>query len=207
MVDLYFGTILQLLFTKLQNKPADSFKLRFARFYHTISARPEVGYGADYFIKFSDGIQENLFAQVYPPFVLQETDKLARPVDRKSAVVSFTKTICDSQAFATRFAKGWGHSCRMLLSLLLNPPVVDRGVGDEIIAEADVDDIGFGVTYTALNTCKPIAHDDFPDIPDVRKWVSEYITAANQRHNGAILKFVQERLQDQDKQALSQYLS
>jgi len=206
-MDQYFDTLLQLLFTKLQSNPADSFKLRFARFYHVVASRLEAGYGADYFVKHSDAVQPNVFAQVYPPFVLQETDKLARPVDRKVAVVSYTKTICDSEAFASRFAKGWGHSCRMLLSLLLNPPVVDRGVGDEIIAEADVDDIGFGLTYTALNTCRPIAHDDFPDIADVRKWVAEYIAAADRRHNGAVMKFCQERLQDQDKKALNQYLS
>jgi exportin-2 (importin alpha re-exporter) len=151
-------------------------------------------------------VQANSFQQVYPPFILQETEKLARPVDRKVAVVSYTKTICDSPAFATRFQKGWAHSTRMLLALLVNPPTIAGGVGDEIIAEADVDDIGFGLTYTALNTCKPVARDDYPEITDVKKWVSDYISAANQRHNGAIIGFIQERLGDQEKHALATYL-
>lgn len=206
VVDQYFGTILQLLFGKLQGKPADSFKLRFARFYHAVSARLEAGYGADYFIRHSDALQANVFQQVYPPFILQETEKLARPVDRKVAVVSFTKTICDSQAFAVRFQKGWAHSARMLLSLLVNPPTVTSGFGDEIIAEADVDDIGFGISYTALNTCRPIARDEYAEITDVKKWVSEYIAAANQRHSGAIMGFIAERLGDQEKAALATYL-
>jgi exportin-2 (importin alpha re-exporter) len=207
VMDQYFGTILQLLFSKLQGKPADSFKLRFARFYHLVSARLEAGYGADYFIKHSDILQANVFQQVYPPFILQETDKLVRPVDRKLAVVSYTKTICNSQAFANRFQKGWAHSCRMLLSLLVNPPTVAAGFGDEIIAEADVDDIGFGLSYTALNTCKAVARDDYPEITDVKLWVKEYVTAADQQHNGAIKSFVQQRLGDEEQHVLALYFA
>jgi len=204
-MEKYFVTILQLLFQKLQGKPADSFKLRFARFYHVVSSRLEQGYGADYFIKQTELLQSGIFQQVYPPFVLQETEKLARPVDRKVAVVSFTKTICDSQNFAERFQKGWAHSCRMLLSLLLNPPAVVAGAGDEIIAEADVDDIGFGLTSTALNTCKAVVRDDFAEITDVKIWVGQYISMANQRHNGAIVRFISERLNEEERQAVAAY--
>jgi exportin-2 (importin alpha re-exporter) len=205
-MDQYFLTVLQLLFKKLQGQPADSFKLRFARFYHVISAQVERGYGADYFVRQSDMVQQNVFAQVYPPFIIQETEKLAKPVDRKLAVISFTKTICDSQNFAQRFQKGWAHSCRALLSLLINAPAVVAGFGDEIIAEADVDDFGFGVSYTALNTCKIIARDDYPEITDVKSWVSEYIAAANTRYNGQIMGFINDRLTDQEKLALREYL-
>ncbi|GJC93389.1 cse1 [Colletotrichum higginsianum] len=206
VVDQYFGTILSLIFTKLQGNPPDSLKLRFARFFHLVSARVEAGYGADYFMKHSEKIQEGIFAKVYPPFVLAETEKLARPVDRKLAVVSLTKTLCDSQAFAQKFAKGWANTCRILLALLVNPPVVSAGLGDELIAEADVDDIGFGLSYTALNTCKPIARDDYPEVTAVAPWVSAYISSANQRHNGAIVNFVNTRLTPEQQQALQQYL-
>ncbi|GKT84555.1 chromosome segregation protein [Colletotrichum tofieldiae] len=206
VVDQYFGTILSLIFAKLQGNPPDSLKLRFARFFHIVSARVEAGYGADYFMKHSEKIQEGIFAKVYPPFVLAETEKLARPVDRKLAVVSLTKTLCESQAFAQKFAKGWANTCRILLALLVNPPVVSAGLGDELIAEADVDDIGFGLSYTALNTCKPIARDDYPEVTAVAPWVSAYISSANQRHNGAIVNFVNTRLTPEQQQALQQYL-
>ncbi|GAO17259.1 hypothetical protein UVI_02061050 [Ustilaginoidea virens] len=202
----YFGTILQLLYTKLQGSPADSFKLRFARFYHLVSARLEAGYGADYFINQSDQVDGRAFAQVYPPFVLAETEKLAKPVDRKTAVVSLTKTVCDSQVFAQKFMKGWANSCRILLSLLANPPAVVAGAGDELISEASVDDIGFGMTYTALNTCKPLARDDFPDIQNVSTWVKDYMAAANQRHSGAIQGFITQRLPPEQQQAIAQYI-
>ncbi|PHH89256.1 hypothetical protein CDD83_6391 [Cordyceps sp. RAO-2017] len=195
-MDKYFGTIIQLLYTKLQGSPSDSLKLRFARFYHLVGAQLEAGYGADYFIKQSNQVDERAFAQVYPPFVLAETEKLAKPVDRKTAVVSLTKTLCDSQVFAQKFMKGWANSCRILLSLLANPPAVSAGLDSEIITEASVDDIGFGLTFTPLNTCRPVARDDFPDVVDVTKWVKQYMVAANQRHGGAVEGFITQRLNE-----------
>lgn len=204
-MDKYFTTILQLIYIKLQTA-ADSFKLRFARFFHLVSARLEAGYGVDYFIKQSDAVDGNAFTSVYPPFVLSETEKLARPVDRKAAVVSLTKTLCDSQAFAQRFAKGWGNTCRILLSLLANPPVVGAGAGDELIADADVDDIGFGMSFTPLNTCKALVRDDFPEVVNVATWVKEYMAAANQRHGGAIAGFINSRLTPEMQEGMAQYL-
>lgn len=171
-----------------------------------MASRVEAGFGADYFMKHAEKIQEGIFAKVYPPFVLAETEKLARPVDRKLAVVSLTKTLCESQAFAQKFAKGWANTCKILLALLVNPPVVSAGLGDELINEADVDDIGFGLSYTALNTCRPIARDDYPEVTAVAPWVSAYISSANQRHNGAIVNFVNTRLTPEQQQALQQYL-
>lgn len=181
-------------------------KLRFARFFHNIGGRLEAGYGADYFVKHSDKVDERAFAQVYPKFVLAETEKLARPVDRKAAVVCLTKTLCDSQVFAQKFAKGWGNSCRILLSLLANAPVVSAGVGDDIVTEASLDDIGFAMSFTALNTCKPTARDDFPEVQNVAVWVKEYMAAANTRHNGAIEGFISERLPADQQQAIAQYI-
>lgn len=177
------------------------------RFYHLVSARVEQGYGADYFVRHANALSQGLFASVYPTFVIADTEKLANPVDRKLAVVSLTKTVCESQAFAQQFQKGWARSVGLLLGLLVNPPVVASGYGDEIIAEADVDDIGFGMSYTALNTCRPVARDDYPDITAVAPWVSGYIGAANGRHNGAISKFISERLTPEQQEALRQYLA
>ncbi|KAM3504622.1 hypothetical protein MY10362_003440 [Beauveria mimosiformis] len=206
VLDQYFGTILQLIYTKLQGNPGQALKLRFVRFFHLVSSRLETGYGSDFFIKHSDKVDEKAFAQVYPPFVLAETEKLARPIDRKLAVISLTKILCDSTIFAQKFMKGWGNTCRILLSLMANPPAVAAGGGDEILAESPVDDIGFGTSYTPLNTCKPLARDDFPDIQDVPKWVKEYMVNANQRHNGALQGFISERLPPEQQQAIAQYL-
>ncbi len=190
----------------MQGNPGQALKLRFVRFFHLVSSRLEAGYGTDFFIKHSDKLDEKAFAQVYPPFVLAETEKLARPVDRKLAVISLTKTLCDSTIFAQKFMKGWGNTCRILLSLLANPPAVAAGGGDEILAESPVDDIGFGTSYTPLNTCKPPARDDFPGVQDVPKWVKEYMVGANQRHNGALQGFISERLPQDQQQAIAQYL-
>lgn len=206
-LDPYFGTILTILFTKLQSNPSDSFKQRFVRFYHLVSAKgAEAGQGADYFINNAETLQSGVFTPIYLNIILQTTGQFARPVDRKIGVISYTKTLCDSQAFAQKYQKGWGFTCNHLLDLLKNPPKVAAGVGDEIITEADVDDIGFGVGYTPLNTCKRSARDDFPEITDVQSWVGQFMKEANTRHNGAIANFVTQRLTPEAQEALAPYL-
>lgn len=205
-LDPYFVTVLTITLNKLQTSPSDSYKTRFVRFYHLVSARAEAGYGADYFIKHSESLQAGVFVQIYLNIILQTTSQFARPVDRKLGVVSYTKTLCESQQFAQRYQKGWGFTCNKLLELLKNAPQVTAGVGDEIITELDVDDIGFGIGYTPLNTCKRGPRDDFVEVTSVDSWVGEYMKAANQRHGGAIAHFANERLSDEVKPVIATYL-
>ncbi|KAK7729252.1 importin-alpha export receptor, partial [Cytospora paraplurivora] len=205
-LDAYFPDLLALVFTKLQSNPSDSYKQRFVRFYHLVSARVEAGLGADYFITYAEKLQSGVFTPIYLSIILQTTGQFARPVDRKIGVISYTKTLCESQAFAHKYQKGWGFTANSLLDLLKNPPKVAGGFGDDIITEADVDDIGFGVGFTALNTCKRGARDDFPEISNVQAWVSDYIKAANARNGGTILKYVQERMQPEAQAAIAPYL-
>ncbi|OTA92295.1 hypothetical protein M434DRAFT_396540 [Hypoxylon sp. CO27-5] len=207
VLEPYFKEILSLLFIKLQGAPSESFKMRFVRFYHLVSARVEAGLGADFFVSQVDLVQNNLFVQIYLSIVLPVSDTLARPVDRKLAVISFAKSMGDSAAFAQRYQKGWRYTCEAMLKLLLNPPKVTSGVGDDVVNEADVDDIGFGLGFTALNTCKKSAWDVYPEIQDIKIWVRQYLTDANARHNGAVVKYIMERLTDQGKQAMAMYVS
>ncbi|KAL1901567.1 importin-alpha export receptor [Ceratocystis pirilliformis] len=205
-LDTYFSTVLQLLFSKLQSA-ADSFKLRFVRFYHLVSARTEQGYGADYFISQSEKLQAGIFTQIYPAIILPETPKLARPVDRKLAVVSMSKTLCNSTAFATKFLKGWARTCMTMLDLVANAPTVVTGLGDELITGADVDDIGFGVGFTALNTCKPVVHDDFAEISDIKVWISAYLRDANSKSSGTVAQFAESRLEGDAQAAMRQLMA
>ncbi|KAI1201035.1 CAS/CSE protein [Nemania serpens] len=202
----YFKSVLELLFTKLQSNPSDSFKLRFVRFYHLISAKPEAGLGTDFFISQVDLVQANLFTQIYLTIILPTSGQLVRPVDRKAAVISFAKSMGDSSAFAQRYVKGWRFTCEAMLNMLLNPPQVTLGAGDEIINEADVDDIGFGLGFTPLNTCKKATRDEFSEVQDIRQWVRQYLMDANTRHNGAIAGYM-DRLTDEGKRALAMYVS
>jgi exportin-2 (importin alpha re-exporter) len=205
VMDAHFQTILTLVFQKLQNNPSDSYKTRFVRFYHLVSAKTEAGYGADYFIKHVESLQQNMFTPVYLTVILKVTSQFARPVDRKLGVISYTKTLCESQAFAQRYAKGWGFTCNNLLDLLKNAPTVAAGHGDDIM-EADVDDIGFGLGFTPLSTCKRGPRDDFADITNMESWVSQYVKEANQRHGGAIANFANERLTPDVKPVFAAYL-
>jgi exportin-2 (importin alpha re-exporter) len=180
------------------------FKTRFVRFYHLVSANAESGLGADWFISHTDSIQANIFTPIYLKMILPISDQLIAN-DRRVAVISFAKTLGDSNAFATRYGqKGWGFTCQAMLKMLANPPTITAG--DDTVNEADVDDIGFGMGFTALSTCKKQRALDFPEIQDLSQWVREYLTQANARHNGAIAGYVQERLDDQAKQALAMYM-
>ncbi|KAK3327683.1 CAS/CSE protein [Cercophora scortea] len=208
VLDPYFPEIIRLVFAKLNANNTDSLKARVARFFHLVSAREgDSGLGTDYFIKQAEAVQEKVFVPFYLTVILPTTSSFARPVDRKLGVISYTKILCDSQQFAHRYQKGWGFTCNNLLDLLKNPPRVAAGFGDEIVNEADVDDIGFGIGFTPLNTCKRGSRDDFPDILEVDKWVGLYMKAANQRHGGAIGKFANERLEPGVQAVLGPYLS
>jgi exportin-2 (importin alpha re-exporter) len=118
--------------------------------------------------------------------------------------VSFTKTLTDSQAFVDRYPKGWGLTTQSLIQLLVNPPV--PSANDDIIPDADVDEVSFGVGFTQLNTCKKPPRDPYPEIKDVKAWVGQYLKEANGRTNGKIVALVQQRLSPAVKQALAEYL-
>ncbi|KAF1918242.1 CAS/CSE protein [Ampelomyces quisqualis] len=200
----YFVTILQLMLQRLSSMKTENFQQRFIAFYHFVSARLDKGLGTDFFIRVTDQIQHDVFKPMYLTVILPDTQKLARPVDRKTAVVSFTKTLGDSQAFVDRYPKGWTFTTQRLIELLVNPPVPTSA--DDIIPDADVDEIGFGVGFTQLNTCKKPARDPFPEITDIKSWVGQYLKDANTRHNGRIVNIVDERLDQVSKQALAWYL-
>ena len=128
---------------------------------------------------------------------------MARPLDRKTAVISLTKTLADSTAFADTYKKGWRYTCEALLKLLENPPI--PSTIDDLIVDHDVDDMSFGVGFTQLTTIRKPARDSWPDVTDVKTWVGEYLKTADARHSGKITRFIQERLSPEARQALASY--
>jgi len=152
----------------------------------------------------ADSVQDGLFPPIYLTIILPLTLQFARPLDRKLSAISLTKTLTDSQAFAVKYLKGWGKTCETLLKILENPPVLVAA--DDIIAEADVDDLSFGVGFTQLNTCKKAAKDDWPEVTDVKSWVGSYLKQADARHGGAIGGYVNERLTPEAKSVLLSYM-
>lgn len=146
-----------------------------------------------------------LFVDLYLNIILPDTQKLLRPLDRKVAVISLTKTLTDSAAFADKYKKGWGFTTEALLKLLENPPVPTTTT-DDAIAEQDPDDMSFGVGFTQLTTIKRPARDQWPDIPDVKVWVSEFLRAADVRLQGKITNYAQERLSGEVATVFANYL-
>ncbi|KAI9661949.1 MAG: importin-alpha export receptor [Bathelium mastoideum] len=184
----YYTQIISLMLTRLSNSKTETFTIRFVRFYHFIAARDDKGLGADFFINVTDQVQQK--------------QKLARPLDRKTAVVSLTKTLADSASFVDRYGKrGWKLTCEALLRLLVNPPVLSQNA-DDIVPEADVEDVGFGVGFTALSTCRRPPRDPFPEVQDVKRWAGQYLTSADQRHGGRIGRYLQERLDEDERTTL-----
>jgi len=200
----YFTQIFSLLFTRLSGSKTETFSLRFTRLYHFMSTRTEQGLGADVVIAMLDQVQAGIFAQVYPSIILPDTQKLTRPIDRKFAVLSLTKTIADSAVFAEKFEKGWARTCEALLKIMVNPPVL--GHTDSVIPDADVDDLSFGVGFTQLNTCKKTQVDTNPEVTDLKSWISQYLRHADQVQNGRVSAFLQSRLSPDLQTALVGYM-
>ncbi|KAL8781720.1 MAG: hypothetical protein Q9203_000161 [Teloschistes exilis] len=192
ILDTYFATVLQLLFTRLQNSKTETFSSRFVRFYHFVSARIESGLGADWFIKHANQVQDGVYVQLYLGIILPDTQKLARPLDRKIAVISLTKTLTESSAFAEKYKKGWSFTCGALLKLLENPPVIAST--DDSIVDQDVDDMSFGVGFTQLQTIRRPTRDLWPEVTDVKSWVGQTLRDANAVQGGKIKSFAEERL-------------
>lgn len=203
----YWSTILQLMFHRLSNTKTENFTIRFVRFYHLVSALLDKGLGADYFIAAADRVQENVFTPIYTSIILPDTQKLSRPFDRKTACLSLTRTLADSQAFVDRYAKrGWTITCEALLKLLINPPL-PQSADDNVIEDRDVDELGFGAAFTQLNTCKRPPQDPWPEVQDVKAWVGTTLREADQRHAGRIGKFVNEKLDEQGRAALQSVMA
>lgn len=201
----FWVPILNIIFTKLQRNPTGAFQQRFIRFYHFVSARDDKGLGADFFIAATDKVQnQDIFKGLYLSIILPKSQELARPIDRKVAAVSFTKTLADSQAFVDRYPKGWGLTCTALLKLLEDPPLPPKD--DNMVLEQDVDDTSFGVGFTLLNTIRKPLEDPYPEIGDLRKWVGGYLRDADSRHGGRVSKAVG-GMSDDSKRVLSAYMA
>lgn len=148
-----------------------------------------------------------MFAPFYQALILPDTQRLTRPYDRKIAVISLGHTLATSSAFAGRYSKkGWGLTCEALLLLLINPPL-PPAKDDANIEEVDPDDVAFGVGYTALKTCKPSPRDPFPEVQDVRKWLGGYLKEQDAVAGGRISQYVQQKLSDDAKNALSSIMA
>lgn len=119
-------------------------------------------------------------------------------------MISFTKTLINSAAFADTYKKGWGFTCNALLELLVNPPV--PATTDDLIADYDVDDTTFGVGFTQLTTVKKPARDPWPEVTNVKTWVSETLNTANRRDNGKISAFAKDRLSTESLHSLAMYM-
>jgi exportin-2 (importin alpha re-exporter) len=204
-LEQYWPSIINLMFSRLSNSKTENFTTRFVKFYHLVSAHTEKGLGADFFIRVADNVQQNSFTPVYTGIILPDTQKLSRPFDRKTACISLTRTLADSQAFVERYAKrGWTITCEALLKLLINPPLPPTA--DDTIDERDVDTLGFGAAFTQLNTCKFPPRDPWPQVQDVKAWVGQTLREADTRHSGRIGQFVSEKLDDQGRAALQQVM-
>ena len=57
--------------------------------------------------------------------------------------------------------------------------------------------------FTALNTCKPVPRDPFPEVQDVKQWVGLYLREADSKTGGRIAAAVSEKLGPDAQAALS----
>lgn len=203
-LEKYYVSIIQILLTRLQNSRTDQFALRFVRLYHFVSAKEDKGLGADFFINVAEQVSNGVFVPLYLNIILPETQKLVRPLDRKIAVISLAYTLTNSTAFSEKYKKGWAYTCEALLKLLENPP--SPPATDDIIAEADPDDMSFGVGFTQLTTIKRPPRDGWPEITDIKTWVSSHMMKADKDFGGRISTFAKDRLSPQTMPMFAAYI-
>lgn len=203
-LESFWLPILNITLTRLQRQQSNALQSRFTRFYHFISSRDKEGLGTDFFVAATDKVQNDIFRQLYLSIILPKTQELVRALDRKVAAISLTKTLADSEAFVARYPKGWSLTCNALLKLLENPPEISKT--DDNVIEQDVDDTSFGVGFTQLNTIRKPVPDPFADVTDLRKWVGEYLKAADGRHPGKIQQ-LGTGLSDDAKAVLQAYMA
>ncbi|CAI7622011.1 hypothetical protein N7533_013088 [Penicillium manginii] len=203
----YFVSIMQIIMQRLQNSKTETLSIRFVRFYHFVTAHDDKGYNPDFIMQVTEQVQPGLFTPVYLNVILQDTQKLARPLDRKTAVLSLTKIVADSEAFATKYSqKGWGFTVNTLLKLLELPPDVTHK--DDLNAEVDIDQMSFGVGFTPLNTIRTSPKDPWPQTgADLKAWVGTYLKEADKKHNGRVSQMAGSKLDDQAKTVLGSYIS
>ena len=130
-----------------------------------------------------DQVQTNVFGQVFTGFILPDTHKLPRPLDRKLAIIGLTKLLLTSTTMGMPPYNKIRHStAAALYQLIANPdavPQVPSGA-DDLSHEADLDEMGFAVVFSSLNTTKKPAEDPAPEIPmgRLRAWVIENFKGA-----------------------------
>jgi exportin-2 (importin alpha re-exporter) len=198
--------MLNILFVRLNSSPTTAFTSRFVRFYHFLSSQP-LPLGTDFFISVAEQVQKDVFVPLYLSVILPTTQTLTSPLTRKTAVVSLTRTLATSTAFAEKYKKGWAYTCEALLKLLQDPPVLQKTSRmDDMIDEQDVDDSGFGVGFTQLNTCRKPQRDFFPEIDDVKVWVSRTLRESDAADQMRISRFASERLSRDAGAVLAVYL-
>ena len=90
------------------------------------------------------------------------------------------------------------------MKLLENPPI--PAATEDTIVEQDPDDMSFGVGFTQLTTIKRPIRDQWPEITDVKRWVSEYVGAADAKQNGRIALMAQDRLSAEMAPAFAAYM-
>jgi len=125
-----------------------------------------------------DEVQASIFGQVFMGFILPDTLELSKPQDRKLAIIGLTKLLLTSTAVTVLpYSKIRPNAATALVTLVTRPEAVPQGPAgaDDLSHEADLDEMGFAVTFSTLNTTKKLATDPAPEVPmsGVRAWVIE----------------------------------
>ncbi|KAF3132818.1 importin-alpha export receptor [Orbilia oligospora] len=170
----YVGQVFNLIMIRLTGSRTGVLTSRFTKFFYTLASRAENGMGPDWAINAVDSVQAKVFGELYKAFIIPETQKLTKFLDRKTAVVGLTKIVTSSRIanVGGDYSNMWLGSIDALLKLLEVPPTpAEGGSGYDQATEVDLDDVSFSVSFATLNTARKPITDPFPQIVDVRKWV------------------------------------
>ncbi|KAI5806627.1 Cse1-domain-containing protein [Peziza echinospora] len=191
----YWKQIFIILFTRLNTSKTENFAQRFARFFYFLVNREQEGAGIEFVATVIDQVQAGIFGQVYSAVVLPDTNKLQKPFDRKLAIIGLTKILTSNLFINAPYNRAWPTTASTMVKLLDNVQSIPQGpTSDDITHEADIDEMGFGVSFSNLNTTKKGIRDPAPaiSVADLKGWVVQTLKGARGRIEGFIPQLPQE---------------
>lgn len=180
----YLNTIGTLLLQRLQSSRTEKFTIRLARLVYFLSAIEKPGLGPAFAIQLFDGVQQGIFGQIYPSFVLDNTLKIQGANNRKTAAVGLVRLICTDKFVQGEYNTQLGKSINELVSLLQTP--VPQIVEEDVVKGLDAEDISFGASFSKLATTSTGQVDPAPSVTDSRAYCIEQLQQLNRQHNGAL---------------------
>ncbi|KAG8908300.1 importin-alpha export receptor [Tulasnella sp. 403] len=162
---VYFGAILNALFTRLQTSKTDKFTYSMAHLVFFVICLKGEGLSADFVVSEVEKVQAGIWAQLFKGIILPEVSK-TRTRDTKVIAVGLTRLLTESQyMLAPQAAEMWHNAFQALETLISSPKVVSGDVDDDdpdvALTAIDYEEqtAGYQAAFSRLAASQPAQFD------------------------------------------------